>query len=113
MAGSEYYDDDRISINHATPQQWDAAAKNLQETQGSNDPVNNPSHYNTGSIETIDYIVDVLGPFDAIHYCHGNVLKYLGTRLWTKNNPKQDAQKAKWYLNKMIELMEQTKGENW
>jgi hypothetical protein len=78
-----------------------------------NDPINNPAHYNEGKIETIDYIVDVLGEFDAIHYCHGNVLKYTSTRLWTKGKPIQDAKKAVWYLNKMIELMEKTKGENW
>lgn len=77
------------------------------------DPVDKPEHYNAGKIETIDYIVDVLGEYEAIHYCHGNVLKYLGSRLWNKNNPIQDARKAKWYLAKMIELMEETKGKNW
>ena len=77
------------------------------------DPINNPAHYNEGNIETIDYIVDVLGKFDAIHYCHGNVLKYTSTRLWTKGKPIQDAKKAVWYLNKMIELMEETQGVNW
>jgi hypothetical protein len=79
----------------------------------TDDPINSPAHYNEGEIETIDYIVDVLGKFDAIHYCHGNVIKYTSTRLWTKGKPVQDAKKAVWYLNKMIELMEETKGENW
>ena len=77
------------------------------------DAVNKPAHYNAGQIETIDYIVDVLGEYDAIHYCHGNVLKYLGSRLWNKGNPIQDAEKAQWYLNKMIALMKATKGYNW
>jgi len=77
------------------------------------DSVNHPEHYNQGRIETIDYIVDVLGEYDSIHYCHGNVLKYLGSRLWNKNNPIEDAKKARWYLDKMIELMEKTKGNNW
>lgn len=77
------------------------------------DSVDNPSHYNAGSIETIDYIVDVLGEYDAIHYCHGNLIKYTGSRLWNKNNPIEDAKKARWYLDKMIELMEKTKGQNW
>jgi hypothetical protein len=79
----------------------------------ADDAVENPTHYNSGQIETIDYIVDVLGEYDAIHYCHGNVLKYTGSRLWNKNNPLQDAKKARWYLNKMIDLMEATKGTNW
>lgn len=70
-----------------------------------NDPVNHPSHYTAGKIETIDYLVDVLGVEGAIHYCHGNVIKYTGSRLHNKKNPIQDAQKAVWYMNKMIELM--------
>ena len=30
------------------------------------DMVNNPPHYNKGKIETIDYIVDVLGEWEAV-----------------------------------------------
>ena len=77
------------------------------------DMVNSPAHYADGKIETIDYIVDVLGEWDAISYCHGNVIKYTGSRLFKKGNPIQDAEKAVWYLKKMIELMEKTKGKNW
>ena len=75
--------------------------------------VNNPPHYNAGNIETIDYIVDVLGKYDAISYCQGNVIKYTGSRMWNKGNPIQDAKKACWYLIKMIELLEETKDTNW
>jgi len=77
------------------------------------DMVNSPPHYADGNIETIDYIVDVLGEYEAISYCHGNVIKYTGSRLWKKGKPIEDAKKAVWYLNKMIELMEKTKGKNW
>ena len=77
------------------------------------DMVNSPAHYADGSIETIDYIIDVLGEYEAISYCHGNLLKYTGSRLWMKGNPIEDAKKARWYLDKMIELMEKTKGVNW
>ena len=77
------------------------------------DPVEKPEHYNAGQIETIDYIVDVLGDYETVFYCHGNILKYLGSRLWNKDNPIQDAKKARWYLDKMIEQMEKTKGINW
>lgn len=99
------------SINDATPSEWDRAYDNTVGKK--HDPVNSPEHYNAGKIETIDYIVDVLGEFDAISYCHGNVIKYTSTRLWNKGKPIQDAKKAVWYLNKMIELMEKTEGENW
>ena len=77
------------------------------------DMVNSPAHYADGKIETIDYIVDVLGDWEAISYCQGNVIKYTGSRLFKKGNPIQDAEKAVWYLNKMIELMKKTKGVNW
>ena len=76
-----------------------------------NDPVNHPRHYTAGSIETIDYIVDVLGIDGAINYCHGNVVKYTGSRLHNKQNPIQDAIKAVWYLNMMIELLGESNGE--
>jgi hypothetical protein len=77
------------------------------------DDIEKPEHYNSGNIETIDYIIDVLGPYDAIHYCHGNVLKYLGTRTWRKGDPLSNVDKAIWYLKKMRELMAQTEGVNW
>ena len=77
------------------------------------DEIDKPEHYNSGSIETIDYIIDVLGPYDAIHYCHGNALKYLGTRLWRKGDPISNVGKAIWYLKKAKELMKQTEGTNW
>ena len=70
------------------------------------DNVNNPAHYTKGDIETIDYIVDVLGTQGAIDYCHGNVIKYTGSRLMNKGNCIEDAQKAIWYTNKMVELLE-------
>lgn len=77
------------------------------------DEIEKPAHYNAGAIETIDYIVDVLGPFHAIQYCHGNVLKYTGSRLWAKGDPISNCKKAIWYLKKMEELMKKTEGLNW
>jgi len=112
-------------INDATPAAWDSVVEQARQSYKSAhaetvnkpsvhaDPVNKPDHYNVGEIETIDYIVDVLGKYEAISYCHGNVIKYTGSRLWAKNYPIQDAEKAQWYLNKMIELMKETKGVNW
>lgn len=106
----------RNSINDATPQEWDRVTAN-QTTNGtvwtkqSNEPdaVNSPAHYTDGEIETIDYIVDVLGVWGAVEYCHGNVLKYTGSRLFNKGKPVQDAKKSIWYLNKIIELIEGNK----
>ncbi len=77
------------------------------------DNVNHPAHYTTGKIETWDYIVDVIGEYESISVAHAQVLKYLGSRLWNKNDPLEDAKKAQWYLTEMIRLMEKTKGVNW
>jgi hypothetical protein len=87
--------------------------KQAAKQSDAKDMVNSPAHYADNGIETIDYIVDVLGDWDAISYCHGNVIKYTGSRLFKKGNPIQDAEKAIWYLKKMIKLMEKTKGVNW
>jgi len=83
------------------------------ENAATTEAVDHPPHYNAGEIETIDYIVDVLGKYEAISYCQGNIIKYTGSRMWSKGNPLQDAKKARWYLNKMIWLLNETKGVNW
>lgn len=72
------------------------------------DAVNHPLHYNTGSIEVIDYIIDKLK--NPVDYCVGNTLKYT-SRFRHKGTPLQDLQKAQWYLNKAIALMEEMEGE--
>lgn len=100
-----------------TKKDWDSffaeasteALQGLKDLKGTIKPdmVNSPAHYTSGSIETIDYIVDVLGTCGAAEYCHGNVLKYLGARLYSKGDPVENAEKAQWYLAKMIELFKE------
>ena len=80
-----------MKLNDATPEQWDAVTK--------------PQHYNTGGIEAIDYIKQQLGD-GFTDYCEGNTLKYLH-RWRYKHNPSQDLRKARWYLDKMIEAVEE------
>lgn len=60
------------------------------------DPVNHPSHYTTGGIETIDFI-----EAKNLNYNLGNVVKYI-TRADHKGNRLEDLQKAKWYLEREI-----------
>ena len=79
---------------------WDKASNAITEA------VDHPPHYNQGNIETIDYIVDVLDTNGALMYCHGNVLKYTGSRLFNKGKTIEDARKAIWYLNKIVEIVE-------
>ncbi len=73
------------------------------------DMVNSPAHYTQGDIETWDYIVDVVGEYNAIFVAQAQIIKYTGHRLMNKSNPIQDAQKAIWYTKRMIELLEKTR----
>ena len=70
-----------------------------------NDPVNHPAHYCHGNIECIDVIEAVLGSEGAKAFCMGNAIKYLFRHKY-KDNPKQDVEKAEWYIKKYIELSE-------
>lgn len=60
------------------------------------DPVNHPTHYTTGGIETIDFI-----EAKKLNYNLGNVIKYL-TRADYKGNKLEDLRKAQWYLTREI-----------
>lgn len=60
------------------------------------DPVNHPSHYKVGGIETIDFI-----EAKKLGYNLGNVVKYI-TRSDHKGNRLQDLRKAQWYLEREI-----------
>ena len=64
------------------------------------DNVNSPPHYNNGGIECIDYIDQQLGEND-IYYLEGTIMKYLH-RWKYKNKPKEDLEKARWYLDRLI-----------
>ena len=60
------------------------------------DNVNNPAHYTTGGIETIDFI-----EAKKLGYNLGNVVKYI-TRADHKGNKLEDLRKAQWYLSREI-----------
>ncbi len=64
------------------------------------DKINHPYHYTFGKIEVIDVIED----WD-LNYHLGNVVKYIA-RCRFKDNFKEDLKKAKWYLDRYIELCE-------
>lgn len=68
------------------------------------DMVNHPSHYTQGGIETIEAIKAALGDgFDA--YLVGNILKYLWR--YKHKNGVEDVKKAQFYLNRLVQEMEQ------
>ena len=65
------------------------------------DEVNRPRHYNLNGIE----VIDVIETYVKDDYRLGNVLKYV-CRSGYKGNKLQDLQKASWYLNRVIEELE-------
>ena len=70
------------------------------------DDVNQPAHYTRGSSEAIDVIEDAIqdAPTAKEGFLQGQVLKYI-LRMWLKDNPQQDAEKAQWYLERLIEKL--------
>jgi|APSaa5957512576_1039674.scaffolds.fasta_scaffold03408_4 hypothetical protein len=63
------------------------------------DIVDKPAHYNQGTIEVIDYILD-----QQLPYTLGNAIKYI-SRCRFKGSEKRDLEKAIWYLNKYKETI--------
>ena len=79
---------------------------NFFKLETKEDMVNSPSHYMQGRVEAIEVIEDSISsaPTPMLGFLQGQVLKYV-LRLWHKKNSKEDAEKAKWYLNKLIDSL--------
>ena len=73
------------------------------EHQSLQDQVNHPAHYTRGPVEVIETIESAIqdAPDMPTAYCHGNAIKYL-LRLWLKGEPLENAQKCRWYLDRLI-----------
>lgn len=57
----------------------------------------NPSYYQKGGIQLTDFIIS-----QDMNWLEGNIVKYI-TRYKSKGKPLEDLNKAKWYLDKLIE----------
>ena len=68
--------------------------------------VNHPQHYN-GKFECIDIMVDSQGRLATMEFCILNAFKYL-YRFRDKNGI-EDIEKAKWYIDKYLELANEIK----
>lgn len=66
------------------------------------DNVNHPSHYETGKFECIDVMLETQGAEDVKAFCICNAMKYLYRH--KKKNGVEDVKKAKWCLDKYLEL---------
>ena len=78
-----------------------AAEQAGKEAYGNVDMVNSPPHYNQTGIECI-HAISAATDNGFKYYLQGNIMKYLW-RFDYKEKPIEDLQKAKWYLDKLIE----------
>ena len=71
------------------------------------DMVNSPPHYTKGKFEAIEVIEDAVqyAPNSVYGTLQWQVLKYI-LRMWSKNNALEDAKKARWYLDRLIDKLE-------
>lgn len=74
------------------------------DSTSTNDNVNHPSHYETGNFECIDVMVETQGKEAVMDFCICNAFKYIYRH--NNKNGIEDVKKAKWYLDKYIELSE-------
>lgn len=94
----------KMSIDEATPKEWDKASKTavgkLFHPQDQPNPVTQPDHYNKGAIEAIEAIKASMHPQEYKGYLKGNCLKYLWR--YEYKNGVEDLKKAQVYLNWLI-----------
>ncbi|WP_158233604.1 MULTISPECIES: DUF3310 domain-containing protein [unclassified Sporosarcina] len=69
------------------------------------DLINKPNHYHKGGIDVIEFAGAKFDPAELKGFCRINALKYV-TRYDLKNGI-PDLEKAKFYIDKLIELEEQ------
>jgi hypothetical protein len=76
------------------------------ETVSVNEKVNNvnhPGHYiSNGGLEVIDVIKNFTENLEGEEaFCIGNAIKYICR--WSKKNGVEDLEKAKWYIDRVIQ----------
>lgn len=119
----------KTSIDDITPEQWDSLraketgrdhkfqvqwldeeeeeednAPNDHPLFGDQNMVDNPPHYNNGSVECIEAIEAMLTKDEYIGYLRGNALKYMW-RFRYKKKPFEDLRKARWYEERLIKFL--------
>ena len=70
------------------------------------DRVNSTSHYTRGTQEAIEIIEEAIdaATSNKLGMLQAQVLKY-HLRMWHKDNPTEDARKAQWYLNRLVDSL--------
>lgn len=73
------------------------------------DNVNHPAHYESGQFECIDVMLETQGAEAVKDFCICNAFKYLYRH--RRKNGAEDIAKAKWYLEKYLEIDKEQENE--
>lgn len=97
------FDDPRYAS--VTDEAYERLLHHQEDMVRETDVVNHPSHYTQGGIECIDAMEAAYGKDRLASYCIINAFKYL----WRSHekNGREDVKKAKWYIDKHLELTEE------
>lgn len=103
----------KFCVDHHWKEMDDYALKTLAEAAGivigreeiAEDPVNHPSHYTSGGIECLDALEASMTPIEYAGFLKGQVFKYIW-RYRLKGKPVQDLKKARFYLDRLIQITE-------
>lgn len=99
------YEDQVRGLKPVVPQVLDTepVKEEITKLVESLDTKVHPEHYTYSKYECINVLKDILGEEGFKEFCRGNVFKYL----WRYNhkNGKEDLLKAKYYLEKLVEVL--------
>jgi len=90
-------------ISKEIERKGDEKAPKYLTGKGKADMVNHPPHYNKSGIETIEAI-KAMTDNGFEYYLQGNIMKYLWR--YRYKNGVEDLKKAQWYLNELIDVLE-------
>lgn len=80
-------------------------ASSIQQPAVGADNINHPHHYTQGGIECIDALAAATVNLRGIKaVCTANAIKYLWR--WAEKNGVEDLRKAQWYINRLIDEVE-------
>lgn len=97
--GVRYCRDHFIEANNKV----DSSVKDLlTDDLGEFNPVQKPKHYHTYDMDTLEFLEYGFPPRILKGFCTGSVIKY--TQRYELKNGLEDLEKAKFYLEKLIEL---------
>jgi len=89
------------SIKEIVEFEKDEPSSSMVNRELVNDMVDHPPHYNQRGIECIDAI-EAATDKGFEYYLQGNIMKYIWR--YRYKNGLEDLKKAKWYLDKLIEI---------